>query len=65
MAHRRERVGMITIIDYGMGNLMSVSKALDYLGLENRITERPELVAGAERLILPGVGAFGDAMAEL
>ncbi len=56
---------MIVIIDYGMGNLRSVSKALDHLGTPNRITEDPATVAGAEKLILPGVGAFGDAMAEL
>ena len=56
---------MITIIDYGMGNLRSVSKALEHLGAACEITSDPERVAGAERLILPGVGAFGDAMAEL
>lgn len=59
---RRE---MITIVDYGMGNLRSVSKALEYLGQEVAITADPARVLEAERLILPGVGAFGDAMAEL
>ncbi|MCE5229345.1 imidazole glycerol phosphate synthase subunit HisH [bacterium] len=56
---------MITIIDYGMGNLRSVAKALEHLGLASEITSDPERIAAAERLILPGVGAFGDAMAEL
>lgn len=56
---------MITIIDYGMGNLRSVAKALEYLGLESETTAEPERIAAAERLILPGVGAFGDAMGEL
>ncbi len=56
---------MITIVDYGMGNLRSVSKALEHLGIGSRISADPDEVANAERLILPGVGAFGDAMAEL
>lgn len=56
---------MITIIDYGMGNLRSVSKALEHLGIPCEITSDPEKVASARRLILPGVGAFGDAMEEL
>lgn len=56
---------MIKIIDYGMGNLRSVSKALDFLGLDNEIVETPQALAGADRMILPGVGAFGDAMKEL
>lgn len=56
---------MITIIDYGMGNLRSVAKALEHLGLVSEITAEPERIAAAERLILPGVGAFGDAMVEL
>lgn len=56
---------MITMIDYGMGNLRSVAKALETLGLACEITADPERIAAAERLILPGVGAFGDAMAEL
>jgi imidazole glycerol-phosphate synthase subunit HisH len=55
----------ITIVDYGMGNLCSVSKALDHLGVPNQITSDPERIEHAERLILPGVGAFGDAMQEL
>jgi len=56
---------MIFIVDYGMGNLGSVAKALDYLGFSNRITQDPEQVASAERLILPGVGAMEYAVRQL
>ncbi len=56
---------MIAIVDYGMGNVRSVRDALEYLGEEVVITADPERLAEAERLILPGVGAFGDAMANL
>jgi imidazole glycerol-phosphate synthase subunit HisH len=56
---------MITLIDYGMGNLRSVSKALEHLGGKVKITSSPKEIEGAEKLILPGVGAFGDAMDEL
>ena len=56
---------MITIVDYGMGNLHSVSKALEHLGQQVNITSDPGKIENAERLILPGVGAFGDAMQEL
>lgn len=53
---------MIAIIDYGAGNLMSVKKALDFIGEENIITAKPEEIELADRVILPGVGSFGDAM---
>jgi imidazole glycerol-phosphate synthase subunit HisH len=56
---------MIAIVDYGMGNLHSVSKALERMGFEYRVTEDPEVLRKADALILPGVGAFGDAMREL
>ena len=56
---------MIVIVDYGMGNLRSVSKALERLGAQVRLTSDPDEVAKAEKLVLPGVGAFGAAMAEL
>lgn len=56
---------MITIVDYGMGNLHSVGKALEHLGGAVEVTQSPEKIEAAERLILPGVGAFGDAMLEL
>lgn len=53
---------MIAIIDYGAGNLFSVKNALDFLGLENKITKDPQDLRKADKLILPGVGAFADAM---
>ena len=56
---------MIAIVDYGMGNLRSVEKALQKLGHAAAITSDPQAVARAERVILPGVGAFGAAMANL
>ena len=56
---------MIAIIDYGMGNLHSVSKAVERLGYEARVTADPDEILGAGGAILPGVGAFGDAMHNL
>lgn len=56
---------MIAIIDYGMGNLHSVCNALNHLGLEGKITREPADLQAADRLILPGVGAFPDAMQAL
>ena len=56
---------MVTIVDYGSGNLRSVQKAFEHLGAAATITDDPTVVAAAERLVLPGVGAFGDAMREL
>jgi glutamine amidotransferase len=53
---------MIGIIDYGAGNLFSLKNALDFLGMENRITSSAEELRESDRLILPGVGAFPDAM---
>lgn len=58
-------MGYIGIVDYGAGNLMSVSKALDFLGLENKIVTNPDLMEQASGIILPGVGAFPDAMEAL
>lgn len=58
-------MGYIGIVDYGAGNLMSVSKALDFLGLENKIVTSPDLMENASGIILPGVGAFPDAMQAL
>jgi glutamine amidotransferase len=56
---------MISIIDYGMGNLRSVSKALEYLGASYKLCSTGKDLARATQVILPGVGAFGDAMKEL
>ncbi|MVX62193.1 imidazole glycerol phosphate synthase subunit HisH [Clostridium chromiireducens] len=53
---------MIVIIDYGMGNLKSVKNALDFLGLESKISSELEDIKSSKALILPGVGAFPDAM---
>ncbi len=53
---------MVAIIDYGAGNLHSVKNALDYLGAESVVTSDPDVIAAADRVILPGVGSFGDAM---
>lgn len=56
---------MIAIIDYGVGNLYSLSHSLTHIGAENVITRDPGLIASADQLILPGVGAFGDARKKL
>ncbi len=56
---------MIAIIDYGMGNLRSVQKALEAVGHSADVTCDPEIIRRADRVILPGVGAFADAAAEL
>jgi glutamine amidotransferase len=56
---------MITIVDYKAGNLTSVKRALDHLGIENQLSQDPGVVREAERLIFPGVGAAGAAMAVL
>ena len=55
----------IGIIDYGMGNLHSVKNALDYIGANSFISDNKEELAAADGLILPGVGAFPDAMTRL
>jgi glutamine amidotransferase len=56
---------MIAIVDYGMGNLRSVQKGFEKVGYEARVTGDPQEVAAAAKVVLPGVGAFEDAMAEL
>ena len=56
---------MIAIIDYDAGNIKSVEKALKLLGQEAVVTRDHETILGADRVILPGVGAFGDAMGKL
>lgn len=53
---------MIAIIDYGAGNLKSVKKALDFIGAESVITDNPETINACDKILLPGVGSFGDAM---
>ncbi len=56
---------MLVIIDYGVGNLHSVKSALDFLGIENKVSRDKKEIEEADALILPGVGAFGDAMGAL
>jgi glutamine amidotransferase len=56
---------MIAIIDYGVGNLRSVEKALLYLGFNAIVTADPKVVLEAEKVVLPGVGAFGKSMESL
>ena len=56
---------MVAIIDYDAGNIKSVEKALQKLGQDVVITRDPEVILNADHVILPGVGAFGDAMANL
>jgi glutamine amidotransferase len=53
---------MLAIIDYGAGNLESVRKALAFLGVEVLVTADPAVISGAEGVLLPGVGSFGDCM---
>ena len=56
---------MITIIDYGIGNLRSIEKAFEAIGADVRRTDQPSDLAEAERLVLPGVGAFGACIDEI
>ena len=56
---------MIAIIDYDAGNIKSVQKAINLLGEETVLTREREDILAADKVILPGVGAFGDAMEKL
>lgn len=56
---------MIAVIDYGAGNLHSVKNALDYLGADSVVTDNKDVILSADKVILPGVGAFGDSMDSL
>ncbi len=56
---------MIAIIDYGMGNLRSVEKGFEKVGVQVQVTNKPEVVKAADGVVLPGVGAFKDCMGEL
>ncbi len=56
---------MLVIVDYGVGNLFSLRSSLKYIGADAVITGDKELIRSAERIILPGVGAFGDAAEKL
>ncbi|MEK7440582.1 MAG: imidazole glycerol phosphate synthase subunit HisH [Chloroflexota bacterium] len=52
----------ISLIDYGIGNLRSVQKALEHVGAQVTLTDDPKIILSAEKVVLPGVGAFGDGM---
>lgn len=56
---------MVAVIDYDAGNIKSVEKALLYLGQDVKVTRDKNVILSADRVILPGVGAFGDAMGKL
>jgi imidazole glycerol-phosphate synthase subunit HisH len=56
---------MIAIVDYGMGNLGSIKRKLDLIGTKSVITASPTIIKDCEKLILPGVGHFGNAMNEI
>lgn len=56
---------VIAVIDYGMGNLRSVQKALELVGAKTLVTSKPSDLKKCAKLVFPGVGAFGDAMKEL
>jgi len=56
---------MIALVDYDLGNLRSVEKALATVGADVRLTSDPDVILAADKVVLPGVGAFGDGMANL
>lgn len=56
---------MIAIVDYGLGNLRSIAKALEYVGADVVVTGQSEQIRQADRIVVPGVGAFGDGMRNL
>jgi len=55
----------ITIVDYGMGNILSVQRAFEYCGAQVIISDNPQYIKNSDYLVLPGVGAFADGMKEL
>ena len=56
---------MIAVVDYGVGNLFSLRSSLRFIGVESCVSADPDVLRAADRLILPGVGAFGDAAEKL
>ena len=56
---------MIAIVDYQMGNLRSVQKGFEKVGVSATVTSDPDMIRNSDKVVLPGVGAFGDAMVEL
>lgn len=68
MRHRylgREKMPVVAIIDYDAGNIKSVEKAFQYLGADTEVTRDSETIFRADHVVLPGVGAFGDAMSRI
>ena len=63
--NRKGNLILIAIVDYGMGNLASVKKALDFIGEDSLITDDAKMIRKASGVILPGVGAFAPAMENL
>ena len=55
----------VAVVDYGSGNLLSVRRALEHVGGQTVLADTPEAIAAADRLVLPGVGAFADGVAGL
>ena len=55
----------VTIVDYGVGNLLSVARAFEHVGGKVVVTSDASIIEAADRLVLPGVGAFGHGMKEL
>lgn len=58
-------MGSVTVVDFGVGNLLSLARAIEHAGAKAIVSEDPADVEHAERVLLPGVGAFADGMAEL
>ena len=56
---------MIAIVDYGVGNLFSLCSSFKAIGAEVTVTSDPDVIRNADKIILPGVGAFGDAIKKL
>ena len=56
---------MISVIDYGVGNLRSVTKAIEQAGTDTQLITTPEQILSADKLVLPGVGAYGACMENL
>jgi imidazole glycerol-phosphate synthase subunit HisH len=61
----KQRQITVAIVDYGLGNLFSIKHACEYVGLHASITSSPQEILSSDAVILPGVGAFGDAMSAL
>lgn len=58
-------MNLVTVVDYGVGNILSIKRALEYCGAVVKLTSDPNVIRSANRIVLPGVGAFGDCVGEL